>query len=90
MVNAVGNWATVWASISRLGDGALPVSQVGKDDHRGVCDQFRWSLQALASDSDDQLSLFPDFVCKADELALDYGHWSRVARSFFGGEFSGD
>ena len=57
------------------------------DDRRGVRDQFRWSLQALACAPDAQLSLFPDFVCKADELALEYGHWSEVARSFFAGEF---
>lgn len=56
----------------------------------GVRDQFRWSLQALAMNAEVQQSLFPDFVCKADELALDYDHWSEVARSFFGAEFSGD
>ena len=57
-------------------------------NRNGVRDQFLWSLQALACDADTQLSLFPEFVCKADELALDYGHWSEVARSCFAGEFS--
>ncbi|AKT38326.1 hypothetical protein [Chondromyces crocatus] len=33
---------------------------------------FEWSIRALAQSTDVQLSLFPDFVCKADELALDY------------------
>jgi hypothetical protein len=77
----------------------LPVSRaLGEDDwddwendtRRGVREQFRWSLQALACDPDDQLTLFPDFVCKADELVLDYGHWSEVALSRFAGEFSAD
>ncbi len=34
------------------------------DTRRGVRNQFRWSLQALACDADVQLTLFPDFVCK--------------------------
>ncbi len=73
-----------------LGGGGLPVLRADEDDdRRGVRDQFRWSLQALACDAEAQRSLFPDFVCKADELALDYDHWSEVARSFFAGEFSG-
>lgn len=82
-----------------FGGGGLPVLHaLGEDDwddweddtRRGVRDQFRWSLQALACDPDDQLTLFPDFVCRADELVLDYGHWSEVARSRFAGEFSAD
>ena len=66
------------------------VSQPEDEANRdGVRDQFLWSLQALACDADAQLSLFPDFVCKADELAHDYGHWSEFVRSRFAGEFSG-
>ena len=51
------------------------------DTRRDIRNQFRWSFQALACDADGRLALFPDFVCKLDELALDYGHWSQVARS---------
>lgn len=80
-----------------FGDGVLPMSKaLGEDDwddwendnQRGVRKQFRWALQALACDADVQFTLFPDFVCKADELASDYGHWSEVARSVFAGQFS--
>ncbi len=58
------------------------------EDHADARDQSRWSLQALAMDTDVQRSLFPDFVCKADELALDYGHWFEVARSRFASDFT--
>jgi hypothetical protein len=58
------------------------------DTRRGVRDQFRWSLQALACNSDDQLTLFPDFTCKPDELVSDYDNWSIGARSHFAGLFS--
>ena len=34
--------------------------------------RFEWSVRALAQDSDVQISLFPHFVCVADELALDF------------------
>lgn len=35
-------------------------------------DQLQKAVLALAQPADVQLSLFPDFVCKADELALDF------------------
>src|SRR5947209_10169262 len=43
--------------------------------------RLRHSLQALAIPAEIQLALFPYFVCKADELALDFGHWYDVVRS---------
>jgi hypothetical protein len=49
---------------------------------------FRWSLQALACDAVDQLVLFPDGVCKDEELLDDYCHWSSVARSWHSDKFS--
>lgn len=42
-------------------------------------EQLKWSLQALASPAATQQSLFPTFVCVADELALDFDQWLRVA-----------
>ena len=56
----------------------------------GARNQLRWSLQALAMGAEVQRSLFPDFVCKAEELAFDFDHWLWFARSEFGAEFSGD
>src|SRR4028119_1862389 len=41
--------------------------------------RLKLSLQALAMPADAQLALFPDFVCKVDELALDFDHWSECA-----------
>jgi acetoin utilization deacetylase AcuC-like enzyme len=41
------------------------------------------AVLALAQPADVQLSLFPDFVCKADELALDF---EEALDMFFGHE----
>ena len=38
------------------------------------------AVQALAQPADVQLSLFPDFVCKADELALDFDNFWKCAK----------
>ena len=35
---------------------------------------LKHSLQALAMPAEIQLGLFPDWVCKADELALDFNN----------------
>ena len=53
-----------------------------------ILGQLRWSLQALACQADAQMSLYPDFVCQADELVLDFAHWRDVAISNFGSEFT--
>lgn len=45
-----------------------------------VIAELRHSLQALALPADEQLALFPDFVCKADELALDLDNFYPAAR----------
>jgi hypothetical protein len=39
------------------------------------------AVQALAHPADVQLTLFPSFVCKADELALDFGFFWDCAKS---------
>ena len=40
-----------------------------------ILERFKFSLQALAIGGNDQLRLFPDFVNKVDELALNFVHW---------------
>ena len=40
-----------------------------------------FALQALAADADLQLARFPDFVCKPDELALDFDDALLLVRS---------
>ena len=42
--------------------------------------RFINSLQALAVDHQSQLEIHPDFVCKPDELALDFDNCYRVAK----------
>jgi hypothetical protein len=41
--------------------------------------QLLWALQALAQAAEVQPRLFPPFVSIADELALEFGDWYRVA-----------
>jgi hypothetical protein len=41
-------------------------------------------LQHLAMPPESQLQLLPDFVCKADELALSFDHWREVAANNYG------
>ena len=41
--------------------------------------RLRAALQALAQPASSQASLFPDFVVVADELALEFDDWFRVA-----------
>ena len=43
---------------------------------------LRWAVQAFAQPASVQLELFPDFTCKADELALNFedGIYELVGR----------
>ena len=44
--------------------------------------RLQHAVQALALPADEQLRLFPDFVCKVDELALDFDHRYRCVRPY--------
>jgi hypothetical protein len=44
--------------------------------------EFRYSLQALAQPSYVQLAIYPDWVVKVEELALDYDHWYACVRPY--------
>ena len=47
-----------------------------------LLERFKWSVQALAVAPEIQLCLFPDFVCKGDELALEWEqHYRALATS---------
>jgi len=50
--------------------------------------RLKHSLQTLAMPADAQLALCPDFVCKVEELALDFDHWSECALGNDRGELS--
>lgn len=43
--------------------------------------KLEWALQALAMPAKRQLALYPDFVCKAEELAFDFDEACIAARS---------
>jgi hypothetical protein len=48
--------------------------------------RFKWSLQALAAPAEVQLQLFPDYIWKVDEIAIEFDQWYQVMkrrRSFF-------
>lgn len=48
----------------------------GPVDSQTQLQELHWALQALAQPADVQLTLFPDFACKTDELALDFDDWA--------------
>ena len=48
--------------------------------------RLKHSLQALALTAHVQIELFPDFVGKAAELALDYSHWHLCVLGNFADE----
>jgi hypothetical protein len=50
--------------------------------------RLKHSLQALAMSADVQLDLFPNFVCKVEELALDFDHWGLCVLDNDEGELS--
>jgi hypothetical protein len=59
-------------------------------DRFGIFERLKHSIQLLASPPEVQLTLLPSFVCKADELALDFNQWCLVALSNFRSEFTPD
>jgi hypothetical protein len=65
-------------------------TESGLVDREGILARLQWSLQALACEAEVQLSLYPDFACKVDELALDYDNWRKAAVGNFGDEFSSE
>jgi len=40
--------------------------------------RFEWAVRSLAQPAHVQMQLFPNFVCKADELALEFDEWHRT------------
>jgi hypothetical protein len=51
-------------------------------DRFGIFERLKHSIQLLACSSEIQLKMLPQFVCKADELALDFDNWREVALNF--------
>lgn len=60
------------------------------DPTKAVYERLKHSLQLLASSADVQLQLLPAYVCKADELALEFDHWREVVLDNYREELSTD
>ena len=57
-------------------------------DRAGIFERLKHALQLLACPSEIQLRLLPDFVCKGDELALDFDNWRGAAVGNFRSEMT--
>ncbi len=57
-------------------------------DRDSVLTHLKWSLQAMACDSETQILLFPDFVVVSDEIINDFDHWRQTVESRYKSEFS--
>src|ERR1700724_2280181 len=55
-----------------------------------IFERLKHSVQLLASPPDVQLRLLPDYVCRADELALEFDHWTDVTFRNYCSELSSD
>jgi hypothetical protein len=59
-------------------------------DRLGIFGRLKHSIQLLACPPEVQLNLLPSFVCRADELALDFDNWQLVALGNFRSELTTD
>jgi hypothetical protein len=59
-------------------------------DRTGVFERLKHSVQLLACPPELQLKMLPHFVCKADELALDFDQWREIVLNNFRSELSID
>ena len=60
------------------------------DDTAWTIEELRHSLQALAMPAEVQLGLYPDFVCKGDELALDFDNFFHAVRGSYPDDFTAE
>jgi hypothetical protein len=59
-------------------------------DRLGIFERLKHSIQLLALPPKIQLKLLPDFVCKPDELALEFDHWREVVLQNFSSGLSSE
>jgi hypothetical protein len=55
-----------------------------------IFERLKHSLQLLASQPEIQLRLLPSFVCRADELALDFDQWREMVLHNYAEDLSPD
>jgi hypothetical protein len=63
---------------------------MGEYTKEAVLERLKHSVQLLALPPEAQLALLPPFVCKGDELALEFDHWRKVVLHNYGKELSVD
>jgi len=59
-------------------------------DRLAIFERLKHSVQLLACPPEIQLKMLPRFVCKADELALDFDLWREVVLNNFRSELRTD
>ena len=59
-------------------------------DRLAIFERLKYSIQLLACPAEIQLNMLPRFVCKADELALDFDLWCEVVLHNFQSDLSAD
>jgi len=55
-----------------------------------ILERLRHALQALAATPEEQAELLPEFVCEADELALEFDNWLKEAIAKYAAEMSAE
>jgi hypothetical protein len=63
-----------------MSDGIKPPEAAIEGAEPVALSRLRLALQVLAASAHDQIAHFPDFVCVADEMALDYNLWLTRVR----------
>ena len=59
-------------------------------DRLGIFERLKHAIQLLACPPEIQLKTLPHFVCKADELGLDFDLWREIVLNSFRSEMSTD
>ena len=59
-------------------------------DRFAIFERLKHSIQLLACPAEIQLRMLPRFVCRADELALDFDLWKEIVLNNFRSELSTD
>lgn len=59
-----------------------------RDSKFEIFERLKNSVQLLAALPDEQLNALPDYVCKADELALDFDQWREMTIHNYGNDLT--
>ena len=59
-------------------------------DRFAIFERLKYSIQLLAGPAEIQLRMLPRFVCRVNELALDFDLWKEIVLNTFRSELSTD